>query len=169
LFTGDRIYYKNFELFISAVSRILIDHNLKLICTGKIFTKNEIKLFEENKISNRVIHNFVSDDMLFSLYENAIAFIFPSIYEGFGIPVLEAFAAGCPAILSNTSSLPEVGGDAALYFDPNSIDEMYNVIENLIDNKILRDELIKKGKERLNMFNWKNAALQTANVYRNIL
>jgi len=169
LFIGDRIYYKNFELFITAVCKILIEHDLYLICTGKNFSSEEIKLFENNKISDRVKHNYVSDNKLYSLYQNAIAFIFPSLYEGFGIPVLESFAAGCPAILSNASSLPEVGGDAALYFDPNSRDDMNSAIEKVVTNSFLRDELILKGKKRLKLFDWENAALRTANVYRNLV
>lgn len=167
LYTGDRSLYKNFEPFVRAVSPILIERNLFLVCTGKPFNKEELLFFQIQKISNRVIHNFVSDLDLGALYKQAKAFVFPSLYEGFGIPILESFAAGCPAILSNTSSLPEIGGDAAVYFNPTDEINMREVIDNTINDENLRNNLIIKGTEKLRLFDWKKTALETANVYRN--
>ena len=83
-----------------------------------------------------------------------MCFVFPSLYEGFGIPTLEAFMAKCPVILSNTSSMPEVGGDAAIYIDPYNENDIYEKINSIVNSKALRDEYITKGLEQLKKFNW---------------
>jgi glycosyltransferase involved in cell wall biosynthesis len=88
------------------------------------------------------------------LYKNAIAFIFPSMYEGFGIPILEAYANDCPVLLSNTSCFPEIAGKAALYFDPKSRCEIQHKINELINSNALRNELIVNGRTRLKKFSW---------------
>jgi glycosyltransferase involved in cell wall biosynthesis len=98
-----------------------------------------------------------------------LAFVFPSLYEGFGIPILEAFSTGCPVILSNTSSLPEIGGDAALYFDPYSINNMRSIIDKVITSKDLQNELISKGKERIKEFSWKKCSDETLQVYNKVI
>jgi glycosyltransferase involved in cell wall biosynthesis len=100
---------------------------------------------------------------------NARAFIFPSLYEGFGLPVLEAFSCGCPIMLSNTSSLPEIGGDAAIYFDPYDSTSLSDALEHLISDDGLRLQLIRKGYERLKLFSWEITANQTKNVYDNLV
>jgi glycosyltransferase involved in cell wall biosynthesis len=169
LFTGGRAEYKNFFSLINAISSILIKYDIKLLCTGSPFTIAELELFKEKKITEKVIHQYVSDDELFALYANATAFIFPSFYEGFGIPILEAFAASCPVVLSNASCLPEIAGDAALYFDPQSTDEMANAIERTVTDSNLRAALIKKGNERLQLFNWSKSAELTAEVYKKLV
>jgi len=102
------------------------------------------------------------------LYANAEAFVYPSLYEGFGLPVLEAFSNNCPVIMSNTSSLPEVGGDAAQYFDPMSQSSIASAIEAVISNKNLQSELRTKGKQRLNLFNFDKTLKQTINVYKQV-
>jgi glycosyltransferase involved in cell wall biosynthesis len=165
LFTGSRGAYKNFDMFIKAVALLLKKYDLRLICTGRPFDKEEIDLLEHLDIRNRVICCLVSDEELISLYAKAIAFVFPSLYEGFGIPVLEAFAAGCPAVLSNTSSLPEIGGTGAAYFDPYSVDDMRTVIEKVITSETLQNELIKNGKEQCKKFSWEKCAKETMDVY----
>ena len=103
------------------------------------------------------------------MYANALAFVFPSKYEGFGIPVLEAMNCDCPAIISNKSSLPEVGGDAAVYFNPDDLDDIRQKIISVVFNSELRQELIIKGRIQRNKFSFVNTALQTHTVYRNIL
>jgi glycosyltransferase involved in cell wall biosynthesis len=165
LFTGSRGGYKNFDLFVKAVAPLLNKYNLRLICTGHPFDKKEMDLFECLDISSRVICRLVSDEELIALYAKAAAFVFPSLYEGFGIPVLEAFAAGCPTILSNTSSLPEVGGNGAVYFDPYSIDDIRTVIERVITSETLQKELIENGKAQVKKFSWEKCARETMNVY----
>ncbi len=169
LFTGGRAEYKNFFALINAISSILIKYNIRLICTGSPFTIAELEHFKEKKIADKVIHQYASDQELFSLYANAIAFIFPSFYEGFGIPILEAFAASCPVVLSSASCLPEIAGDAALYFDPQNTDEMANAIERTVTDSNLRAALIEKGNERLKLFNWSESAMLTAGVYKGLV
>jgi glycosyltransferase involved in cell wall biosynthesis len=165
LFTGNRGGYKNFDLFIKAVAPLLKKYDLRLICTARPFDKKETDLIEYLDIGNSVICRLVSEEELIALYARATAFVFPSLYEGFGIPVLEAFAAGCPAILSNTSSLPEVGGNGAVYFDPYSIDDIRTAIERVITSETLQKELIEKGKEQVKNFSWEKCARETMNVY----
>jgi len=168
LYTGGRWSYKNFENFIRAAAPLLLKYGIKLICTGSLFNENEIRLLNELNIINNVTHIFADEKELVNLYKKAIAFIFPSFYEGFGIPVLEAFSSGCPALLSNTSSLPEVGGNAALYFDPNSINDIRKKIDDVICSPALQKELTEKGIERAKLFSWEKCVKETIDVYNNI-
>ena len=117
----------------------------------------------------RVVQMNTDDDILAKAYERANCFVFPSFYEGFGIPTLEAFACNCPAIISNTSSMPEVGGQAVLYFDPNNQEEMRVQIEKAITDDGLRQSLIEKGKERLKLFSWEIIAKQTVDCYKRVI
>lgn len=167
LFVGNRGHYKNFLGFLQAVATLLSKHNLKLICAGGgPFTIDERSVIQELGISDRVKQQYIkSDEMLQALYESALAFIFPSLYEGFGIPILEAFACGCPCVLSNTSSLPEIAGEAALYFDPTSHTSIAQVIERIITNPDLRIDLTKKGTNRLSFFSWNQTINRTLDVY----
>jgi glycosyltransferase involved in cell wall biosynthesis len=169
LFVGQRAGYKNFDIFLQAVAPLLTQYDLNLVCAGQRFTKKEIELLESLHINNRVVFNELSDNKLLELYAKALAFVFPSLYEGFGIPVLEAFAAGCPAALSNVSSLPEIGGDAAVYFDPHSITDMRLAIERVITSGDLQKELADKGREKVKKFSWKKCASETAGVYKGLL
>jgi glycosyltransferase involved in cell wall biosynthesis len=106
---------------------------------------------------------------LIYLYQNALAFVFPTLYEGFGIPILESFACGCPAVLSNTSSLPEVGGDAAVYFDPQDMDSIKTTVMSVIYNEKKRHEMVARGYEQLNKFSWAKTAQQVEEVYISLL
>jgi glycosyltransferase involved in cell wall biosynthesis len=168
LFVGQRSRYKNFDNFLQAVAPLLIKYDINLVCAGQKFTKKELELLGSLHISNRVVFDEFKDDKLLELYSKALTFVFPSLYEGFGIPVLEAFAAGCPAILSNTSSLPEIGGVAAVYFDPHSIADMRIVIERVITSRGLQKELEDKGRERVKQFSWNRCAHETAGVYKGL-
>jgi glycosyltransferase involved in cell wall biosynthesis len=169
LFTGSRGRYKYFDTFVQAIAPLLIKNNLRLVCTGEPFNNNEKDLFDHLRITDRITGKFVSDNELIKLYSEAIAFVFPSLYEGFGIPVLEAFASCCPAIISNTSSLPEIGGDAAIYFDPYSIDDMRTQIDRVISSPALQNKMIEKGKERVKQFSWKKCAEETMEVYKKLI
>jgi glycosyltransferase involved in cell wall biosynthesis len=169
LFIGQRAGYKNFNNFIQAVAPLLLQYDLRLICTGQGFNKIEIELLKSLKISGRIIIKFVKENELLELYSKAYAFVFPSLYEGFGIPILEAFAAGCPAILSNTGSLPEIGGNAAVYFDPNSIQDMRLAIEKVIISPNLQRQLQDAGTERVKHFSWEKCVDKTAQVYKSLL
>jgi glycosyltransferase involved in cell wall biosynthesis len=169
LFTGQRAGYKNFIAFTRAVAPLLLKYNLRLICTGQEFYAVEKELFEELHIADRVQCKFVNDVELKALYAEALVFVFPSLYEGFGIPVLEAFAMESPVALANTSSLPEIGGNAAVYFDPYSIQEMRSAVEKVLTSVSLRERLRDQGKIQLQKFSWKQCALETARVYKSLL
>lgn len=108
--------------------------------------------------------DFVPDEDLGFFYENAICYVLPSLYEGFGLPVLEAMNHGCPVITSNISSLPEAGGDAAIYADPKNPADIAEKINKLINNKSLRSELIQKGYKQVKKFSWEKSARETLQV-----
>jgi glycosyltransferase involved in cell wall biosynthesis len=171
LFVGNRGIYKNFDFFVSVLSDLLLENNLKLICAGGgDFTLQEQDLLRSLGLENRVVLKRISnDDVLSNYYAHALFFVFPSLYEGFGIPVLETFACGCPALLSNGGSLMEVGGDAAVYFDPTDIQSLRNAANELINNQSLRQSLKEKGSIRLNEFSWDNTFQKTLEVYKSVI
>ena len=147
LYVGTRDAYKNFKPMLTAIAEILRKGRISLICAGgRGFTIEEQKLIAALRLTGLVKHQSIDDSTLRTLYNNAMAFVFPSLYEGFGIPILEAFSCNCPCVISNTSSLPEVGGEAALYM-----------------------ELAKKGKERQLYFSWQKMTQETLAVYRQLL
>ena len=147
-----------------------IEHQLVLI--GQTGWKYQPILDTINQSPYRAeIHhlNYLTDDLVALFYSQAEAFIYPSFYEGFGLPVLEAMTLGAPVITSNTSSLPEVTGDGALLINPNNSMELADAMLNLIRDRVLRDNLIFKGKEQASKFSWKKTAQATSNVYRSRL
>ncbi len=171
LFVGGRAAYKNFDFFIQSIAGMLFrQEDLHVVCAGSSpFSREEKKTFENLNILNKVHHVKINDTILKNLYKNASAFVFPSLYEGFGLPILEAFSSGCPTVLSNTSSFPEIGGDGALYFEPGDSESIVSAIETIISQKKFRDELIEKGYKRLNFFSWKKTACLTKKAYRELL
>ncbi|WP_443936968.1 glycosyltransferase family 4 protein [Pedobacter sp. MW01-1-1] len=168
LFVGERGLYKNFNNFIKAVTPSLIKNkNLIVFCAGGgAFSGKEMMFLIESGVQHQVIQKSVNDEILLSLYRNAIAFVFPSLYEGFGLPLLEAFYYDCPVVASNTSCFEEVCGNAALYFDPNSVESMRIQLEKIINDESLADDLRLKGKLRLNFFSIEKSVSSTINVYR---
>jgi glycosyltransferase involved in cell wall biosynthesis len=110
----------------------------------------------------------VSDDELTALYQMATALVFPSLYEGFGLPVLEAMMAGCPVIAACTSSLPEVAGNAALFVDPLRPAEMAEAMQRILQDEALRTQLIQDGAKQAGMFSWEETARKTREVYRQV-
>lgn len=171
LFVGSRVGYKNFINFLEATSILLMkDKELSLICVGGgHFTELELKKIKALNIANQVYQYNTNDKILSSLYHNAVAFVFPSLYEGFGLPVLEAFACECPVLCSNTSSFTEIGDNAVLYFDPYDKDSMLQAMQKIIYDDALRKLLILKGKEQLSKFSWKKTAIETKKVYKSII
>jgi glycosyltransferase involved in cell wall biosynthesis len=109
--------------------------------------------------------SFVSMPELVSLYRHAILFAYPSLYEGFGLPILEAFSSGCPVIASNVTSIPEVAGDAALYFDPCSVSSIETALLQVIRDSVLRQQLIASGLKRAKQFTWAETARKTLAIY----
>ena len=171
LFVGSRSGYKNFERFIKSISTILNqDKELFVLCVGGgKFTNEEMRLFSDLDLSAQVWQYNLDDDTLAYFYKNALAFVFPSLYEGFGIPVLESFACGCPLLCGNVSSLPEIAGDGAFYFDPYSEGSIKNAVLKVLEDIGLRDELILKGTQRLKKFSWEQTAEQTKKIYERVL
>ena len=170
LFVGKRGGYKNFDFFIRAVAPLLRqDKSLSVFCTGAAFNANEKALFASLGIEGQVAQGFVPDDEMPSVLAHALAFIYPSRYEGFGIPILDAFAAGCPVLLANASCFPEVAGDAALYFDPSSADDLCEKIVSLQSGPACRPRFLSAAKARLAAFSWEKCADETAQVYKEIV
>ena len=172
LFVGSRKRYKNFRLLLQAFSKLKdIKDNFEIICFGGgKFLKEEINYMKELSLNPAKIKNIQgSDKILVSLYKQAMALIYPSIYEGFGLPIIEAMSCGCPVISSNSSSLPEVYGTAALSFENNSVENLTHCINKISTDKTLRDLLIDKGFQRSKEFSWKKCAKETASVYKKLI
>jgi glycosyltransferase involved in cell wall biosynthesis len=172
LFVGRRDKYKNFIFFIKSIRDVLLDNtDLILVCAGGgPIGKKESIIIEELKIKNKILnYDYVNEDSLNYLYQNAVLFVFPSLYEGFGLPVLEAFCNNCPVILSDQSSLPEVGGDAAIYFDPKNEKSIRNTLDKLLGDKILQSKLVEKGNKRIKNFTWDKTCKSTKEVYYSCL
>lgn len=171
LFTGSRWGYKNFSFFARVITDILIDHApLKLVCTGDPFNAEERSFFDEHSISHLIEHRAaVSDDDLANLYAGAEMFIFPSLHEGFGLPTLEAFACGCPALLSDTPVMREIAGDAAIYFHPKSASELRAAARKVLEDSDLKNTLVSRGLKRVSEFSWQKTGKATVEVYRRAL
>ncbi len=167
LFVGRRNGYKNFNLLVKALAPILNKRdNYHVVCIGGgSFCPDETNLFEQQNLTNKFISNFVPEDDLAGYYQNADCFVFPSLYEGFGIPILEAFATGCPVLASDIPVFHEIAGSAALFFDPRSELSMREQIENLLNRHDLRATLITRGREQLKKYSWNTTASMTKDVY----
>jgi glycosyltransferase involved in cell wall biosynthesis len=169
LYVGSRTGHKNFVglLYAYAASKFLKDE-FDLVCFGGgELTAKEKALINELGISAGKVRQVSGNDGLLGFYyEAARAFVYPSLYEGFGIPPLEAMSFGCPVVCSNTSSIPEVVGDAAEQFDPANHESMQKAIENVVGNDELRTNLIDKGSNRVGCFSWERCARETLDVYR---
>lgn len=126
----------------------------------------EINKFNINK--DIILSDYISDDILVKLYQSALGFILPSFYEGFGLPVIEAMACGCPVAVSDRSSLPEIVGKAGLIFDPDKIQDITAKLELLISNNLERRKNINNGLLHVKKYNWKNCAEMTLQVLLNI-
>lgn len=171
LFVGTRSGYKNFDSFISAVARLLNDDlGLSIVCAGgEKFNSNELSLLDKLSISSSVFQYNLDDNALAALYRQAELFVFPSLYEGFGIPILEAYASDCPVVCSDTSSLPEVAGSAAVYFDPMDVESIFCAVSEVLNDSSLQQKLIENGREQLKRFSWAKTAQETKKVYENII
>lgn len=171
LFVGERGGYKNFDFFIKSVYPILNkDENLFVFCVGgRAFTDEESNLFNSLKIQNQLIQHTATDGELYTLYNKALVFVFPSLYEGFGIPILEAMASKCPVVLSNASSFPEIALDAAVYFNTNEESNLEKKISQMIYDENYRALYIEKGLENLKRFSWQKTTDECIEVYKSAL
>ncbi len=170
LYTGSRSGYKNFFFFAGVVAEIFVRFNdLRLVCTGEPLSALERSYLERLSIAHLVEAGPVSDDELARLYAGAEMLIIPSLYEGFGMPILEACACGCPLVLSDTPAMREIAGDAALYFKPKSAPELGAAIERILGDDDLRAAMTRGGAHRARDFSWSATAQGTAEVYRRAL
>jgi len=170
LFVGERYEYKNFNRFAESF-RILTEQypDIKLVCTGKKFSEMEKRLLSELKIGDKTIQISADEHSMARLYRDATLFAYPSIYEGFGMPVLEAMRYDCPVVLSRSSSLPEVAGDAGTYFDPYQVDDMVEKMRSIISSDTLREQKVALGKIRVNQFSWEKSAKEHLALYHDII
>lgn len=124
---------------------------------------------ERSPWKEKIYHlDYLSDELVALFYAKADVFVYPSHYEGFGLPVLETMILGAPVVTSNTSSLPEVAGDAALLINPDDVEELTNAILQIISDSRLRDRLVKKGKDQASLFSWERTARETLHVYKSV-
>lgn len=162
--------YKNFIPFVRSIAQLILKSKIKLICTGAKFSTDEMSCFKSLGIENFMVDTgYITDEQLANIYHFAECFVYPSKYEGFGIPILEAFSHQTPACISNTSCFPEVGGDAVAYFNPNDEESIRDCVNRVLCDSSYRTQLISKSKERLKMFTWEQAAQKHINFYKRII
>jgi glycosyltransferase involved in cell wall biosynthesis len=172
LYVGDRTGYKNFTTFVHAIAPLLKkDDDLYLVCAGKrTFSNDEILFIKQLGIDDKIVFfPKPTDNELAYLYSKATAFIFPSLNEGFGIPVLEAWSCMTPVILSNNPCFNEVAAEAGYYFTPDSQESIREAVEKVLSDKTLQNNLIKKGTSRLSLFSWEKTVAQTSILYKSLL
>lgn len=170
LYVGGRYGYKNFELLVQAFSVISSRYDdLKLVVTGSPFGMAEQELLFRNNVQDKILILSANDDQLNTLYKNALFFIYPSLYEGFGLPILEAYKNECPVLLSKASCFPEVAAEAAAYFDPLSVESLMEQMELLLGSQAFRNQLVKAGKARLQNYSMKSCVYRTTEVYKSLL
>lgn len=168
LCVSNRRAHKNEPRLLEAFANANIDSNIHLILTGPA-TQSLLDQAKRLGIQNRLIFaGRVAEADLPGLYRGALALVFPSLYEGFGLPVIEAMACGVPVLTSNTTSLPEVTGDAALLVDPESTEEITIGIERLCSDQPLRTAMIQRGLVRAGHFTWEKTTTKVMDVLRNI-
>jgi len=171
LYVGERRRYKNFENTAKAFAEVRKTHkDCFLVLTGRPVSESESALFDSLGISKYVkTYTDVTDEVLFQLYHNAELFVYPSLYEGFGIPILEAYSQHCPVVLSNASCFPEVAGDAGEYFEALDVTSQANALLHVMDDAEYRKQLIEKGCERVTKFTWDETARLTRESYQSAL
>ena len=170
LYVGQRRdSYKNFLPMLKSLVPVLQHYQaIKVVCTGPDFTKAERLFMKDAGICNKVIHRYVNDQELQNLYAHALCFIYPSVYEGFGIPILEAYRANCPVLLNEVSCFPEIAQEAAVYFHLNDqSSDLDQVMENFLrmtDRE--RNLLLERQRERLSCFSWQKSAQKLTDLYK---
>ena len=168
LYVGSRAAYKNFDRLLDAMRSVVASSPDCCLCVvGGPFTKREREGVAEKGLSRNIVHfGYATDGQLARLYNASIALVYPSQYEGFGIPLLEAMRCGTAVVAASTSSIPEVAGNAALLFDPNSTDELCESLLDLLNNTARRAAFVQRGSQRASQFSWQHTAEQTMEIYR---
>ena len=170
IYVGSRASYKNFNGLLAAFARLVSTRpDVRLCVAGPPFTPDEEKLIHQSRLTDYCAHyGYVTDEHLAKLYRCSLALVYPSFYEGFGIPPLEAMSCGTSVVAADCSSIPEIVGDAGLLFDPRKTDEFVSCLLYLVDNPGGRASLVTKGKERAKKFSWDRAVRETLDVYRSL-
>lgn len=178
LFVGSEHPRKNFIGLLKAFCKLKSERrfkDLKLVKVGKPggseaeFRKHTLKVINDLSIPRDVVFtDYVAEDDLAAYYSGAECFILPSFYEGFGFPPLEAMACGCPVIVSNVASLPEVTGEASIKVDPHDTDGIASVLREVLTNENSKRELVRRGLERASQLSWEKAARETLKVYESV-
>ena len=168
LYVGARAGYKNFRNLLQAFSLSRLPaEGFKIVCFGGgAFVQEERLLIEELHLNDRIEYRFGDDATLSELFRESAAFVYPSLYEGFGIPLLEAMSCNCPVICSSTSAFPEVAGDAAEYFDPANVDSIRLALEQVFDSTSRPMEMTSRGAVRAREYTWATSAHLTLKVYQ---
>lgn len=166
LYVGNAYPHKNLELLVEVMNRGIF-HGITLVLVGKedYFYQRLKKFVKKIGCKNIIFTGFVPDDELDVLYRFGRAYLFPSLYEGFGLPPLEAMSKGLPVIAASGSCLPEILGDAALYFDPRNKESLVSILQKLLSDESLQKRLSKRGSEQSVKFHWKSMAEETLLVY----
>ena len=166
LFVGTVQPRKNIQRLIGALEQL--DEDIQLVIVGKkgwLYESIFAAIAKSSKKENIVYLDYVTEDTLVHLYQNALCFVLPSLYEGFGLPVVEAMNYGCPVVVSNTTSLPEVAGDVGIYVNPEDVTDIAQGLKKALQlTKKDRESIVRKGKEQAQKFTWENCARKTIDV-----
>jgi glycosyltransferase involved in cell wall biosynthesis len=170
LYVGDRgAAYKNFTVLLQFLEKSSSFASYRLVCFGGgSFSAGEMAVFRKHGLGDRITLDSGSDAKLVWYYQNAFALVYPSQYEGFGIPTIEAMSLECPVVCSNAPPMPEVNGDGALYFSPDSADALADCLEKLKDPRV-RMQCVELGKTRAAQFSWEKTCRETYDFYRQVL
>ena len=172
LYVGSRRRYKNFNILIDAYSQSKkVYDNFDIVCFGGgFFLNEEYRYFKEKNINlDKIKFVHGDDNLLYNYYKNASCLVYPSLYEGFGLPIIEAMSMSCPVISSNTSSMPEVYADSAISFNPEYSEELMDKLENLLFDSYCQIKLKNKGLVRSKEFSWAKCARETQSVYKKLI
>jgi len=170
IYVGTRWPYKNFPRALEAFAAVRRGGlKIDLVVVGPAFSGDELERLSRLGIKSYVRNvGYVSDEVLGGLYQGAVALIYPSIYEGFGLPLLEAMTCETVIIAAKTSSIPEVIGKAGVLFDPYSVDELCHAIAKVVDDIAFRNNLIAEGRNQIKKFSWDRTVQETVEVYANV-
>lgn len=170
LYVGRRSEYKNFTRFLEAFAAVHSQHpSLHVVCTGAPFSRSELTAFEKRGLLQVMHCLYASEADMLRLYRDAELFVFPSLYEGFGMPILEAWSCHCPVVLSQASCFPEIAADAAEYFEARNAEAMAHTICRVLESPSLRQDLIVRGDHRVAAFSWQRCAEEHMKVYESLI
>lgn len=172
LYVGNAYPHKNIEKLVESFAKTSEKNpDVQLVLVGKMdyFYQRIKQLVDDNNYKNIIFPGFVTDEELQALYENCRVYTFPSLYEGFGLPPLEAMAKGAPVISSREACMPEILKEGALFYNPYSVDDIEQKTEEILHNEEVRKDLIEKGSKVVSSYSWEKCGGDTLKVYQSIL